>query len=228
MNKSTIIKLFIFLLLLTGGWIYLVLYVDVANVGPNNTAIGLSTVNTWFRDLFFSNPNEYYDQIYKATEYLGYLALAACVGMACVGLYQLIKRKSLLKVDRPIIITGVLYVVTIGLYVLFEKVIINYRPVIMEGETEPEASFPSSHTMLIVVVLGSLIILSRHYFNLKHAAISAIMQAVCVFLIGLMIAGRLICGVHWLTDIVGGILIGFTLLALYAIFYVGKKKYIEE
>lgn len=228
MNKSTKIKLFIFFLLLTGGWIYAVLYVDVASIGPNNTSVGLATANKWFRDLLFNSPNEYFETVYKATEYLGYFALACCVFMACVGLFQLIKRKSLLKVDREIIFTGILYAATIGLYVLFEKKIINYRPVIMSGETAPEASFPSSHTMLIIVVFGSLIILSSHYLNKKHPNISAIIQALLVCLIVAMVAGRLLCGVHWMTDIVGGIFISASLLALYSIFYVGRPKFYYE
>ena len=219
MSKSSKIKLFATLFVLTVAWIVIIKSVDVANSGPNNTEIGLSSVNTGFRDLFFDKANDYFEQIYKITEYLGYLALLVCGCMGCVGLYQLIKRKSLLKVDRPIIVTGVLYVVTIGLYVLFEKVIINYRPVIMEGETEPEASFPSSHTMLIIVVMGSVVMLASYYFKQKNAVLCGIVQAVAVFLAVAMIAGRLICGVHWLTDIVGGVLISLTLLALYSIFY---------
>ena len=228
MNKSAKVKLFIFFLLLTGGWIYTILYVDVASIGPNNTSVGLATVNQWFRDLFFNSPNEYYEPIYKATEYVGYFALGCCVFMGCVGLFQLIKRKSLLKVDRPIIFTGILYVITIGQYVMFEKVIINYRPVIMEGESAPEASFPSSHTMLIIVVMGSLIMLCGHYLNKKHPNISAILQAIFVCLIAALVVGRLVCGVHWLTDIVGGILISASLLALYSIFYVGRPKFYYE
>ena len=223
MSKSSKIKLFVTLLVLTVAWIVIVKSVDVANSGPNNTEIGLSSVNTGFRDLFFDKANEYFEQIYKITEYLGYLALLVCGCMGCVGLYQLIKRKSLLKVDRPIIVTGVLYVVTIGLYVLFEKVIINFRPVIMEGETEPEASFPSSHTMLIIVVMGSVVMLASYYFKQKNTVLCGVLcwivQAVAVFLAVAMIAGRMICGVHWLTDIIGGVLISLTLLALYSIFY---------
>ena len=223
MSKSSKIKLFVTLLVLTVAWIVIVKSVDVANSGPNNTEIGLSSVNTGFRDLFFDKANEYFEQIYKITEYLGYLALLVCGCMGCVGLYQLIKRKSLLNVDRPIIVTGVLYVVTIGLYVLFEKVIINFRPVIMEGETEPEASFPSSHTMLIIVVMGSVVMLASYYFKQKNTVLCGVLcwivQAVAVFLAVAMIAGRLICGVLWLTDIIGGVLISLTLLALYSIFY---------
>ena len=89
----------------------------------------------------------------------------------------------------------------------------------MDGETAPEASFPSSHTMLIIVVMGSVVMLASYYFKQKNAVLCGIAQAVAVFLAVAMIAGRLICGVHWLTDIIGGVLISLTLLALYSIFY---------
>ena len=118
-----------------------------------------------------------------------------------------------LKVDREILSLGGLYIVVIGLYLFFENVIINYRPIIMPDNTHPEASFPSSHTMLVCVIMGSAAMLINRYF--KNKPLNRILRAVCYVIIGVTVVGRLIAGVHWFTDILGGILISVTLLSLY-------------
>ena len=83
----------------------------------------------------------------------------------------------------------------------------------MPGETAPEASFPSSHTMLVVTVMIAVMIVSDKYFG---DLFGPLVRILC-FLTALgTIAGRLYCGVHWLTDIIGGILLSATLLLLFA------------
>ena len=126
---------------------------------------------------------------------------------------QLVKRKSLLKVDRELLGAGVLYAVVLALYVAFEKIIVNYRPVIMPDETAPEASFPSSHTLLACVVFGSAIILADTYVR-KHKARKTV-RAVFAVLILVMVAGRLLSGVHWITDIIAGLLYSGSLLSAF-------------
>ena len=184
-------------------YILLVKYVDVASIGPNNSNVGFSHVNKIFNNMFSYNPT-----IYKITEILGYLALLVVGVYGLIGLYQLIKRKSLKKVDKEIIILGIFYVVVICIYVLFEKVVINYRPVILDGILE--ASFPSSHTLLAICVCGSGIIVNNKIFN-DYKYINIINKCLIVLLI-LIVIGRLISGVHWLSDIFGGVIIACTLL----------------
>ena len=132
----------------------------------------------------------------------------------------MIKEKSINGVDKSLIATGVLYILTIIMYVIFEKCIVNYRPVIMEGETEVEASFPSSHTMLVIVVMGSTFFLVKYFLEEKENMKNVILlvRIICVIIALLMVVGRLICGVHWFSDIIGGILISATLLSLYSFF----------
>ena len=117
--------------------------------------------------------------------------------------------------DREILTLGGLYVVLALVYVFFEKVIINYRPIIMEGETEAEASFPSSHTMLVCVVMGSAIMLLGRY--IKDEKIRRVLKIVFYLVIAVTVLGRLFSGVHWLTDILGGVLISICLLSIFAI-----------
>ncbi len=192
-------------LILFGALICLLLYVDVESIGPEGTRIGLSTVNGFVHKLTGVNM-----LWYDLTRYLGYAALGVAALFALTGLIQLIARRSLLKVDGEIYALAVLYAVTAGLYVLFEKVIINYRPVILPDEVHPEASFPSSHTMLVCVVMGSAAILIARY--IRNKALRIIPMALCVTVLIFTVIGRLLSGVHWFTDILGGALISAALV----------------
>ena len=195
-------------LLLTVILIALVRLVDAAPIGAQGTSIGLSHLNQFVFDLFGVNI-----LWYNITDWLGVAAVLTGFVFAVTGLVQLIKRRSLLKVDREILALGGLYIVVIGLYLFFENVIINYRPIIMPDNTSPEASFPSSHTMLVCVIMGSAAMLINRY--IRNKPLNRILRAVCYVIIGVTVVGRLIAGVHWFTDILGGILISVTLLSLY-------------
>lgn len=194
--------------MLTVILIALVRLVDVAPIGADGTSIGLSHLNQFVFDLFGVNM-----LWYNITDWLGVAAVLTGFVFAVTGLVQLIKRRSLLKVDREILSIGGLYIVVIGLYLFFENVIINYRPIIMPDNTSPEASFPSSHTMLVCVIMGSAAMLINRY--IRNKPLNRILRAVCYVIIGVTVVGRLIAGVHWFTDILGGILISVTLLSLY-------------
>jgi len=196
-------------LILFAVLILLVKKVNVAAIGPEGTSIGLSDMNKSFHEMTGENHT-----LYKISEYLGYAALALVGVFGLVGLVQLISRRSLLKVDHEILALGGLYVVVLGLYFVFEKIVINYRPVIMEGDAHVEASFPSSHTMLAIVVLGSTLMVISKY--VKNDGLRVGLEMLCIISIVLLVLGRLLCGVHWLTDIIGGVLISGALLFAFA------------
>ena len=182
---------------------------DVAPIGPEGTGIGLSHLNKTVFDTFGVNL-----LWYKVTEGLGILAILIALVFAVVGIVQLIKRKSIFKIDREILALGCLYILLAALYVFFEKVTVNFRPIIMPDNTAPEASFPSSHTMLICVIMGSVIILMQKY--VKQAALCRVLRIICFTVICITVTGRLLSGVHWFTDILGGILISICLLSAFA------------
>ena len=71
--------------------------------------------------------------LYTVTDWLGLVPIAFCLGFAIFGLAQWIKRKSLLKVDLSILALGGFYLLVMATYVLFEYVVINYRPVLIYG-----------------------------------------------------------------------------------------------
>lgn len=189
--------------------IVLLCFADTAPVGAGGTSIGLSHINRFFFEL--SGVNMLW---YHITDWLGIAAVLTAFIFAVTGFVQLVKRKSLFKVDKELLVSGGLYIVVIGLYVLFENVVINYRPIIMPDNTHPEASFPSSHTMIVCVIMGSAFMLIRRY--IKNKALCRVMRLVCFIITGVTIIGRLVSGVHWFTDIVGGILISISLLALFS------------
>ena len=189
--------------------IILVKTVNVAPVGPEGTSVGFSQLNLAVSEQFGVSMTWY-----KITTVLGVFALALAGFFALVGLIQLIQRKSLMKVDKELLALGGLYAATLVLYVLFEKVIINYRPIIMPDAEHPEASFPSTHTMMVIVIMGSTLTLLDKY--IQNEQLRGILKLACCVVIGLIVVGRLLSGVHWFTDILGGILFGATLLSCYS------------
>lgn len=181
----------------------LVKFVDVSNIGPNDSSVGFSTINKLFHNIIGVHMS-----VYKISEICGYVPILIVVGYAVVGALQLIKRKSLFKVDKEILAIGVFYVITLVIYIFFEKVIINYRPTLIDGELE--ASYPSSHTILALFMCGSAIILNR--FRFKRIKAAQYENSLAYLFMGLVLFTRIISGVHWFSDILGGTLISVTLL----------------
>ena len=206
------ISFFLFIVLIVLLKVY-----DVAAVGPEDTKIGFSHLNASFHEMFPLNMT-----IYKLTEILGYVALLLGAGFALMGFLQLVKGKSLSGVDREIYCLAGLYVVMGVLYVLFEKLVINYRPEILPDEIHPEASFPSSHTMLACVIFGSACTMLSIY--MEKSTKRMLMTTALDILIFLTVFGRLICGVHWLTDIIGGVLISVFLVRLFNAIVLEEKE----
>ena len=188
--------------------IILLCTVDVRKIGPFESAVGLATFNNnIFSKLGQSN------LWYKVTEFLGYLPILTALGFAALGAYRLIKTKKLSGIGDDVIALGIVFILVAAFYVLFEIAVINHRPILIDGELE--ASFPSSHTMLAVSVLGCA---GEYFFNSKlKNAVRFILHALFNTVLILTVVGRLLSGVHWFTDIVGGVLLGFALIFTYKV-----------
>lgn len=213
MKKRNII-MSIFLTIISAIYTYLVKTYDVKNIGPNNSSVGFSKINNWFSNLIGSHMT-----IYKITEILGYIAILIVAIYGILGLYQLIKRKSLFKVDKELYILGGLYVMMALVYIFFEKFIINYRPLLIDNKLE--ASYPSSHTILAICICVSSLIVSRNYIRQKH---QKLVDTLTILLLLGVLVGRVLSGVHWISDILGGILISCTLLIYFYTLYDYNKK----
>ena len=213
MKKKNII-LSILLTIASIAYTYFVKTYDVKNIGPNNSLVGFSKINNWFSNLIGSHMT-----IYKVTEILGLVVLLIVGIYGILGLYQLIKRKSLFKVDKELYILGGLYVSMALVYIFFEKFIINYRPVLIGGELE--ASYPSSHTILAICICVSSLIVSRNYIRQRH---QKLVDFITILLLLGVLLGRIISGVHWISDILGGILISCTLLMYFYTLYDYNRK----
>ena len=190
------------LLLIAITFTILVKVVDVKQIGVNNSSIGFATLNQFIFETTGVNIIWYH-----ITDWLGLIPVFMAIVYAFIGLIQLIKRRSIFKVDKEIILLGLYYIIVIALYVFFEKVIINYRPILMNGFLE--ASYPSSHTLMTICICGSSILINKKLFNNK---ITKVINYLSIIIITITVVGRLISGVHWFTDIIGGILISSGLL----------------
>lgn len=196
-------------------WTLLIQLVDVQPSGQNGTNIGFASFNTWFHKLTGVNMI-----IYTITDWLGLVAIFVCLGFGMVGLVQWIKRRSLCKIDKDIIILGLYYIVVILSYGVFEIIPMNYRPILINGRME--ASYPSSTTLLILCVMPTLV--EQINRRCKNALVKRIVCIITVLFSAYMVIGRLISGVHWFTDIVGALLLGVGLFELYKGFVLLCKK----
>ena len=187
-------------------WTILISFVDVKEIGPQNSSVGFATLNGFFHNLTGANMS-----LYTITDWLGLVPISVCLGFAILGLVQWIKRKNILKVDYSIFILGLFYIVVIAVYLLFEDVVINYRPVLINGYLE--ASYPSSTTMLVMCVMPTAIM--QFNSRIKNKMFSKCVFLIITSFIVFMVIGRLISGVHWLTDIIGGALLSTGLVMMY-------------
>ena len=187
-------------------WTALIQTVDVQPLGQNGTSIGFATFNCWFHH--FTGVNM---AIYTITDWMGLVPVTVCLIFAGVGLVQWIKRRSLFKVDADIIILGVYFAIVFLAYAIFEMIPINYRPILIEGRME--ASYPSSTTLLVLSVIPALI--EQIQRRLSAIRVKRIITIAAIAFSVFMVTGRLVSGVHWFTDIVGGELLSAGLFKLY-------------
>ena len=186
----------------------LVKTVNVAAVGPLGSEVGFSTLNINMYLMY-----DYNELWYNLTKGIGILAIVVVAFFALLGISELISRKSFKKVTPSLYVLGGTYVVMALFYVLFEKVVINYRPMILDPLEGLEASYPSSHTMLVIVVMLTCALQAKE--RLQNAKLIWLIEILCAVCTALMIVGRMLSGVHWFTDIVGGVILGFSLVFYY-------------
>ena len=206
--KTEIKKLYIPLseILLFVLWTIAVKTFDVAAIGPKGTEVGFAAINGFVHEATGINMS-----LYFVTDWLSLVPVAIMLGFALLGSFQWIKRRKITKVDKSILLLGAFYVVLAAVYLFFEVFIINYRPVLIDGVLE--ASYPSSTTVLMICVLSTAVLELEK--RIKNNVLKNIVCFGLPMLLFLTVIMRFFSGVHWLTDIIGGIIIGRGLVDIY-------------
>lgn len=187
-------------------WTATIQFIDVQTIGPQGSSVGFATLNG-----FVHNLTGVHMSLYAITDWLGLVPLAFVMGFALLGLVQWIKRKYLLKVDYSILVLGGFYIVMMAVYVLFEVFVVNYRPVLIGGILE--ASYPSSTTILVMCVMPTAIM--QFNARIKNNILKRFVASAITVFVVFMVIGRLLSGVHWFTDIIGGALLSAGLVMMY-------------
>ena len=187
-------------------WTVFVRFVNVQRIGPRESSVGFAILNGYVHNLIGVNMS-----LYTITDWLGIVPIAVALGFAILGLVQLIKRKSLWKVDDSILALGVFYIIVMAVYILFETVVINYRPTLIDGYLE--ASYPSSTTMLVMCVMPTAAIDLQ--VRIKNALLRRYVIITIIAFTAFMVVARLLSGVHWISDIIGGALFSAGLVMIY-------------
>ena len=187
-------------------WTVLVRTVDVRAIGPRGSSVGFSTINASVHRL-----TGVHMSLYHITDWLGLVPVFVGFGFAILGLIQWIKRKNLFKVDFSILALGVFYVAVIAVYLFFEEYVINYRPILINGILE--ASYPSSTTVLVTCVMPTAAMQLDQ--RIKNGRLRRVIKVAIFAFVIFMVVGRLLSGVHWITDIIGGALVSAGLVMTY-------------
>ena len=181
---------------------------DTGVIAPSGGQVGLSHIN----NLVKYKENNTADKISDVFFYASFLAVVYAV---VLGIYQLIKEKSLKKVDKDIIIFGIFLVIAVGIWLLFDKfLVINARPLDIN-----EGSYPSTHVFLTTFfMLSGHMMLTKRFDNkiVKYGTLAAaIIFIIVVFIL------RVVAGKHYITDVCGGLLLGLSFY--FIVFGIDKK-----
>ena len=187
-------------------WTVAVQFIDVRTIGPNDSSVGFATINEFVHKL-----TGVHMSLYNVTDWLGLVPIFVAMGFALFGFAQWIKRKHLSKVDYSIFVLGGFYIAIMAVYILFEMITVNHRPVLINGILEK--SYPSSTTLIVMCVMPTAIM--QFNSRIKNTALRKSVSFLITAFIVFMVIGRLVSGVHWFTDVIGGALLSAGLVALY-------------
>ena len=187
-------------------WTVALRFVDVVAIGPQGSSVGFATLNKMIHNI-----TGVHMSLYTITDWLGLVPICFIIGFGILGLCEWIKRKNLFKVDYNIITLGGFYIVVMAAYIFFEMFVVNYRPILINGILE--ASYPSSTTMLVMCVMPTAIM--QFNARIKNSGFKKCVNILITTFIAFMVIARLLSGVHWFSDIIGGALLGGGLVMIY-------------
>jgi len=136
-------------------------------------------------------------------------AFAVLAVFVVLGLCQLIKRRSLKKVDKELLCAIIPLTLVAATYFVFDKLIIlNTRP---NGSGEP--SFPSTHVMITATIFFITALILPKY--VKSLSVRAILYAIMLTLLVTISAGRILANMHWLSDVIGALIFAVIFALIY-------------
>lgn len=193
---------------LTGfaAWTWILLAIDTASIGPMGSAVGLSTLNQVFHDF-----TGVHMELYRITDLLSIIPIGIVIFFGTLGLTQWFRRKKIMLVDFDILVLGGFYAAVAALFLFFEIFVVNYRPVLIDDILE--ASYPSSTTMLVMCVMPTAMMQAN--WRVKNSVVKNTLVCLMGCFTIFMVLARMISGVHWLTDILGGAFLSAGLVILY-------------
>ena len=187
-------------------WTVALGFVDVGEIGPQGSSVGFATLNKMIHNI-----TGVHMSLYTITDWLGLVPICFIIGFGILGLCEWIKRKNLFKVDFSILTLGGFYIIVMAAYIFFEMFVVNYRPILINGILE--ASYPSSTTMLVMCVMPTAIM--QFNARIKNNSFKKCVNILIPAFITFMVIGRLLSGVHWFSDIIGGALLSSGLVMIY-------------
>ena len=187
-------------------WTVALQFVDVGAIGPQGSSVGFASLNKIIHNITGVNMS-----LYTITDWLGLVPICFIMGFGILGLCEWIKRKKLFKVDYSILTLGGFYIIVMLAYIFFEMYVVNYRPILINGILE--ASYPSSTTMLVMCVMPTAIM--QFNLRIKNKGLKKCVNILITAFVVFMVIGRLVSGVHWFSDIIGGALLSSGLVLIY-------------
>ncbi len=153
------------------------------------------------------------------TDIILILSILTLVTFMVTGVYQWIKRKDFKKIDLQIRWMAVPVALVAIVYFIFDKIwVLNTRP---NDPSDP--SFPSTHVMIVATIFFITSMILPKYISSRVARI--ILWIVITVLISLTCIGRVVSGMHWPIDVIGGLIFAFIFSEIYyQIVKRGKKK----
>ena len=183
------------------------LCVDVqsAATGP----IGWATINLWWRDLLGVQ-----NIWHLISDIIVGVTLLALVGMLVWQFVIILRGKSLRALTLRWWVFDITIIVLGLCYLLFQFVVINYRPIVLDGIAE--VSYPSSHILLVATLWPLILCMCRQ--GIKSLTWRRILLICGWLMLVLGVIARLCCGYHWFTDVLGALLLSTVLVTWFQFF----------
>ena len=191
-------------------WTILVKTVDVGEY-YNGTKLGFYHLNYKFGDLVTEFGK--YEFMRTVSDILLYVSFGYVGILVVIGVIQIIKYKSFKKINPIFFFLAGAYVLVVILYGFFELVHVNYAPDSLAENLK--ASYPSTHVFVggCFYLLNSYVLLK--FLWVKDDLFKTLIHLSTVILTCLLVLTRLLAVKHWLTDIIGSVIL---MLAVYFLF----------